>query len=940
MVGLLYPARHGGHTVSEVKRTPRERAAGAPGLKTIGVRAVASAVMFTQAATPVTASMAVASAFATLYGAPLSRVWAQDPPELTFEESAALGEQTGEATLPGPRTDGDTVYFVDEDGLETMSALELFGGTGLSPDVAVLQSLSDDASGLNTYLGGARARIEGEDTELGSALRTATAAAGGRSHPDMSGDPAFSQTDSILNGSDPVFGTFFSGCTEVTVPTTTGTTVHVPEYEYCSRVTVPIESCELHHDYEVKLIDFSGLGSGRKAACGHGCFDLEIGTRTDNAWFGGACSMRTLSMSIRVENADAIDRVTLEEVVWDDYAQVNVNGSRVWAGPGGSFPVGLADCERDTNHRTTPGTDITSHFTGGDDRTVTMQLQVLVGDHGEGFARIRIEYDTAKAVVLDAWDITPECMGLVHGLNDGACQPLSMTCEDGPDHSIPCITVGEVQVCQTDLAPSPIHSGYSNLCRVGSVTADCRFYLGDLPCFRDAHGVLQCPTNTGGFENGCLDQESRTECAHVRSACLSSAGGASGRCYAWEETWDCGYDIGGAQGTARTLTCDGPIRCMGDECLTAAAEVNADFVTAATQLEAMQYGAMDFQCADDDPASCQIFTGGAFECKNALGGELEQDCCEQPGGVDLNAYLDFTEASWDLAKKLDQSGRLANAGANVAGAWEGLQNSAGATLSRVTEPFTSAWGSLTETWGSTAGVEGIQGVGLDSLKGEMVGKIGTFVENSFGENVASMIFDGSGGNWTGIGGSLGASAVMATVMWVYTIYTVVKLLARIVWRCEESELQLGIKRQLRSCTYIGEYCRHNSFFGCIEERRAFCCYQSPLSRIVSEQAIPQLGMNFGTPEAPNCSGLTVAQLQSLDWTRIDLSEWYGLLVSEGRLPMTSGEADNQYSLSNTTASPYDASRPNALERARDRADAVDADAARNTVRENLWRGIN
>ena len=233
-------------------------------------------------------------------------------------------------------------------------------------------------------------------------------------------------------------------------------------------------------------------------------------------------------------------------------------------------------------------------------------------------------------------------------------------------------------------------------------------------------------------------------------------------------------------------------------------------------------------------------------------------------------------------------------------------------------------------------MENIQGFNLNSLQGEMVNKIGGFVQDNFGDNVARMFFDQQGGNFA-LGGTVGTA--MAAVMWVYTIYSVLEILAQVIWACEESELQLGVKRQLRSCTYIGEYCNHDSFFGCIEERRTFCCYQSPLSRIVAEQGLPQLGMNFGTPESPDCSGFTVAELQSLDWTRIDLSEWYGVLVTENQLPSSAGEADNQYSLSNATTLEHDPMGTNALDRAHDRVDEINPDAARNTVRENLWRGI-
>ena len=941
MVGLLHPA---GDEQLMTPNTPQRAGTEARPARwrvdwqPLAVRGVAYAAMFTQAATPVSASLSLAAAFAALYSAPMSVAWAQDPPDMTFEEAAALGEQTGRESLPGPRGDADTVYFVDEDGLETMSALELFGGNALSPDVATLEGLSD-SSAISVFMNSAHARIEGENTPLGEAMRTARSSARSRSHPDMTGDPAFSQTDAILDGTDPVFSTFFSGCTEIAVPTTTGGTVHMPEYEYCSRVTLPIESCEFIHDYQVALIDFSGLGSGRKSSCGNGCIDIELGRQGDNYWDGGSCTIYEESFSLRVDNTNAIDSVTIEEASWDDHIQVQVNGTPVWTAPEATFPTGLSDCDLSASPSSS-GPSLTSYFTDDDNRNVTVKMRIAVGDGGEGYMRVRIRFSPARTVVVDEWTITPECMGLVHGLNDGACTPLETLCLDGPDHGVPCITIGDVQLCQSDLAPPPIRNGYSPLCRHGSVTADCRFYLGNLQCFYDTQGDLQCFDNTGGRENGCVDQESRSECAYVGASCLTSTLGSSGQCYAWEETWDCGYAVGGVQGTTRTLECGGPIRCMGDECLTASAEVNADFVNAATQLEAMQYGAMDFECAGTDPSSCAIFSGEGLECKKALGGELEQDCCQTPVSANLGTYLALSKQMWNLGKRTQQLNALTDIGGNVAGAWETLSSGATNTLARAREPFTSAWGSLAEKWGTTTGIDGIQSLSLDQLQGQMVDRIGTFVTDTFGDTIGGFFFEEGVGSQAGqLVLQSGIQTAMAVIMWVYTIYVVVQLLAQIIWKCEEAELQLAIKREIRSCTYIGEYCATSLGFGCIEQRRAYCCYNSPLSRIINEQAIPQLGQTFGTPETPECTGLTVAEVQALDWTRIDLSEWYGLLIEEDMLPNTVGEADNRYSLSNSTTLEQDPGGTNALDRARNRADAVDLEGVRQEVRDNLWRGI-
>lgn len=46
-----------------------------------------------------------------------------------------------------------------------------------------------------------------------------------------------------------------------------------------------------------------------------------------------------------------------------------------------------------------------------------------------------------------------------------------------------------------------------------------------------------------------------------------------------------------------------------------------------------------------------------------------------------------------------------------------------------------------------------------------------------------------------------------------------------------------------------------------------------VSKIINQQGRAQLGMSSGTAESPDCSGFTVAQLQALDFTKIDLSEF-------------------------------------------------------------------
>jgi conjugal transfer mating pair stabilization protein TraN len=71
---------------------------------------------------------------------------------------------------------------------------------------------------------------------------------------------------------------------------------------------------------------------------------------------------------------------------------------------------------------------------------------------------------------------------------------------------------------------------------------------------------------------------------------------------------------------------------------------------------------------------------------------------------------------------------------------------------------------------------------------------------------------------------------------------------------------------------------------CVEKRDSFCCYESPLSRILNEQIKDQLGLSWGSPEEPLCGGIPLTTLPNVDWSRINLDEWIGILTLTGHMP--------------------------------------------------------
>lgn len=99
--------------------------------------------------------------------------------------------------------------------------------------------------------------------------------------------------------------------------------------------------------------------------------------------------------------------------------------------------------------------------------------------------------------------------------------------------------------------------------------------------------------------------------------------------------------------------------------------------------------------------------------------------------------------------------------------------------------------------------------------------------------------------------------------------------------CSEGEKKLAQDNRDRKCVEVGEYCsKRNKLIGCIQRRKSFCCFNSKLARIFHEQGRPQIGMGWGSSEAPQCRGFTPEEFQKLDFSEIDLSEFVADLMGK------------------------------------------------------------
>ena len=101
--------------------------------------------------------------------------------------------------------------------------------------------------------------------------------------------------------------------------------------------------------------------------------------------------------------------------------------------------------------------------------------------------------------------------------------------------------------------------------------------------------------------------------------------------------------------------------------------------------------------------------------------------------------------------------------------------------------------------------------------------------------------------------------------------------------CSASERELAEERNAGNTHYLGRYCSKRTLFGvCIRRSRAWCVFGSKLGRILQQQGRRQLGIGWSS-----CRGLTVAEVEGIDFAGLDLSEFTQDLMDGSREPSVS-----------------------------------------------------
>ncbi|MFN7096899.1 MAG: conjugal transfer protein TraN [Gammaproteobacteria bacterium] len=102
--------------------------------------------------------------------------------------------------------------------------------------------------------------------------------------------------------------------------------------------------------------------------------------------------------------------------------------------------------------------------------------------------------------------------------------------------------------------------------------------------------------------------------------------------------------------------------------------------------------------------------------------------------------------------------------------------------------------------------------------------------------------------------------------------------------CNQEENTLWTDKGNDLCHYVGEYCSDKTLGICNEHKKSYCCFESILAKVIQEQGRTQLGWSFGKADSSDCAGFTPQQLQKIDFSKINFSEFYNSLQAELHIP--------------------------------------------------------
>lgn len=348
--------------------------------------------------------------------------------------------------------------------------------------------------------------------------------------------------------------------------------------------------------------------------------------------------------------------------------------------------------------------------------------------------------------------------------------------------------------------------------------------------------TYSCDAETPGGANDSCKEYRDKGCGVVSRSCLETDP-ADGACAYYSAAYSCKV----SDGESSTVTdCTNQSFCSEGKCFDTSAPPDADFAKAITMMEVARQAGNYI-----DTVNMTVFDGQKNRCGNRAGGNI--NCC-----ADANAggkFMSNVQLIYSVASSAYELGSSYN--------YDSLMDSGSTSSQNLSNTAQDA--SYSET--------------IDLGKQTAIQAIAAWAAGTMGfAEMASMVMPGP---------------------WAMVII-IIQMSG--VLNCQPEEQMLLMKKEVHLCHFVGSQCGPD---GCaMEEIETYCCFNSVLARVINEQGRPQLGRDWGTFEQPKCEGFKVDELQKLDFSKMDLSEFFAEITPNKQFDDSSFQTNLQDKVEN------------------------------------------
>lgn len=281
----------------------------------------------------------------------------------------------------------------------------------------------------------------------------------------------------------------------------------------------------------------------------------------------------------------------------------------------------------------------------------------------------------------------------------------------------------------------------------------------------------------------------------------------------------------------------------------------------------------DCQDACEETGACAIEIGnfecpwGGFDCINETEGEEDYFCSPNACGTfeDEGTYSPVVDSFTPNDGNIDPDDgctdqiQIFNGKAEscrlpgIASAYQNCCNEADEDL------LTDSQGSIGETVLYSAGINALSSAGAAAYAAYTGLPAGTTIGAAAGQTASAF--------QTALLESLSSTTMIVAV-------GVVAVTTYLENACPPEGVVTAIKKKSNQCVLIGEKCTTRILGSCLQKREVHCCFNSLMATLVQVGGRDQLGMSFGTVNAPDCRGFTPEEFQSIDFSKIDLTDYY------------------------------------------------------------------